>query len=490
MAATISKSGAGPARLPATFAVLAWCFASVAAKDGLEDVMLSMATEEWSSAFMDLIVGFAATAFTGISALLVYYLTQDRPLDAKEKANQTYDKMKMELRRDPVLTFQWCQANGLVADVCPFCKKELDVGDSTKGGSQIKCMSCKQPVPALQGTWFENIDIDPWKAICVMYHWGVGNSHRSAATQLALDEDTIRHWYKKCQEASEFNLKLCSNAKSDEEEDIIHYKKPLGRDHYENDHVACYCPKYKIGGKGRIVEVDILERGDLLHEKYVLAAIERGGWRAFAVPVPDRGSKTVKALIKAKVFPGTIIRGSLDGEDPIALSEIKHVRALLRDLSEKMKQPATEDMIPVYVAQWMWRRVNEATQGDVFTTMVDHVANAYPFNPDGPGQRRRTAVSFCRPDDEDEEEPEEVCTQMILLPNKPPVINKFLLDKAPAQSEVAKKPAAKKEPPSKFGQRSRSSRRPPKQRSYIRIAPRPMIVRAPPPGVPVPRRAY
>lgn len=44
-----------------------------------------MATEEWSSAFMDLIVGFAATAFTGISALLVYYLTQDRPLDAKEK---------------------------------------------------------------------------------------------------------------------------------------------------------------------------------------------------------------------------------------------------------------------------------------------------------------------------------------------------------------------------------------------------------------------
>jgi hypothetical protein len=149
----------------------------------------------------------------------------------------------------------------------------------------------------------------------------------------------------------------------------------------------------------------------------------------------------VKALIKAKVFPGTIIRGSLDGEDPIALSEIKHVRALLRDLSEKMKQPATEDMIPVYVAQWMWRRVNEATQGDVFTTMVDHVANAYPFNPDGPGQRRRTAVSFCRPDDEDEEEPEEVCTQMILLPNKPPVINKFLLDKAPAESEVAKKPA-------------------------------------------------
>ncbi|CAG0912415.1 unnamed protein product [Notodromas monacha] len=430
---------------------------TAAVKDGLEEVILGMADEEWSSAFMDLVAG------------------------------QTYEKLKIELKRDPVLTFRWCQANGLVADTCPECKLTLDVGDSTKAGQQIRCMQCHKPVAALQGTWFHNIDIDPWKAICVMYHWAVGNSHRGAAHQLAMDEDTIKHWYRRCQEAAEFNLRLCTNATTDEEqEETSHGKRlrPLARNHYEDDHIACYCPKYRIGGKGRIVEVDVLERGHLLQEKCVLAGIERGGWRAFAIPVPDTGdSKALKAVLSAKLFPGTIVR---DVEKvAVPARELKHVRAFLRDMVENMKQPATEDMIPVYSSQWMWRKVNESYRGDVFTQMVEHVSKAFPFTPDGKFPEKPHDAIFFKDPFQEEAQKEEVCTQLILLPNKPPVVQKFLIDKSVAEKKP-EKPAPAPKKPSKIPPR-KPTKRPARRRSFIRVAPRPQLVRTPPPGVGSPR---
>lgn len=76
----------------------------------------------------------------------------------------------------------------------------------------------------------------------------------------------------------------------------------------------------KIGGPGKIVEIDEAKfgrrkyhRGRLLTGQWVLGGIERleGGGadkqKMFLIPVPDRTSQTLVAIIKEYVLPGTTI---------------------------------------------------------------------------------------------------------------------------------------------------------------------------------------
>jgi hypothetical protein len=144
---------------------------------------------------------------------------------------------------------------------------------------------------AFSGTWFQDLDIAAWQAIGCIYHFATGECVWKAAKKLKMTSEQTKHWYDKCQQAAQFNLKMCSLTVDDQ----LHYLR----------HQYQACPKFIIGGQDKIVEVDLAPMGVIFTDQWGLAIIEKDTWKCYVLPIKDASLDTIGRALKGRVMEGS-----------------------------------------------------------------------------------------------------------------------------------------------------------------------------------------
>lgn len=146
--------------------------------------------------------------------------------------------------------------------------------------------------------------------------------------------------------------------------------------------------KVKIGGEGEVVEIDetVLSkrkygRGHFVKEQWIFGGIQRGTTKCFLKKVDHRDAKTLLPIIEEFIEPGTTIISDKWAAYNGITKLGKGYKHLTVNHSENFKDPETgahtnsiestwqkfkqdhkkrygtdRDLLPTYIAQFVWRR--------------------------------------------------------------------------------------------------------------------------------------
>ncbi len=225
----------------------------------------------------------------------------------------------------------------------------------------------------LEGTWFEIKPMEIWKSLAIPFHWTMGHNHLDVAKILEIPAADAALLYKKCRDVTDFCLKVCDPAGPSAGEG----NQVVSKDHYvEHDHSTC--PLFRLGGQGQAVEVDVVDKGVALPDKFVILCADRSTGAAMALPTKAKTAKAVEQMLKRKMKEGTNLVLPIDEQTgrENRLYVMPEFKKQLKDLLPK-RQCITEDMLPVYVSQVMWHRKHEDCSYDHFRIMVNHISKYF-----------------------------------------------------------------------------------------------------------------
>jgi ribosomal protein S27AE len=364
-------------------------------------------------------------AVTGGGASYAYLVMKSQFLDKlkpglmnvekEEKGTELkYALLQHDFRNNPIRCFNWCQTKRLLRSVCPKCPTELVAKNAQLGGN-IKCGSCGFVTHAFRGTWFEDLNCAPWQALSVMYHFANGDSIHKAAKKLKLSPEVANHWYDKCQVIAQAHLRVCTpkdvgkrRAKFDdpqEEYDAAHYV----------DHKYQTCPRFMVGGYGKVVEVDLVPVDKIFDGEWGLLILEKDTWRCYVLSINDPSMDYITRSLKGRVRENTKVycnfveagvpnpsAKNAKGAAPFDVNDdgdlvpdvegrrkklvntellLKHVLEYTQ--GEKIEDP---DELQTALVQFMWIRAftNEDKASDVepFMTFVNQVAKFFKVEGD------------------------------------------------------------------------------------------------------------
>lgn len=154
---------------------------------------------------------------------------------------------------------------------------------TTKKGSKVVKSRCNFSISARRGTWFEESKLSI-KCICLFtMYWAILRPPRNEILEreCGMGSHAVVDWANFCRE-------LCVD--------------------------WCFRDKAKLGGPGKIVEIDEAKigkrkynRGRVVEGKWVFGGFERDSKKLFVVGVENRSAETLLQVIKEWILPGTTV---------------------------------------------------------------------------------------------------------------------------------------------------------------------------------------
>ena len=262
---------------------------------------------------------------------------------------------------------RWCRQYGLLATqmVCPTCRRHCreQALERAVDGVTWRCpvKACKKRFSIRHGSFFEKSHLQLWQLLGLTYLWC-----RSAGKSRGVSVEDAQH---ELQIGSEYSIV-----------DWNQYCRDIAVSHFLNNPV-------QIGGPGHIVEIDESlfsrrksNRGRIVPEQWIFGGYDPATKEGFLLPVPRRNAATLMPLIIQWVRPGTkiwsdkwgayngiaaqgfqhdVVNHQYNFVDPNTGVTTNHVEAMWQRAKAKFKSmfgPTNRDMIPDYLAEFIWNQ--------------------------------------------------------------------------------------------------------------------------------------
>lgn len=287
---------------------------------------------------------------------------------------QSFDASLLFLREHRVLPS--------VAPTCGVCGREMTlVKDSTRrlDGHVFRCPAHKGTKTSIRaGSFLADANIALAQFIQLVFLW----SHRIPVTttinMIELSEPTVIQWYSRFRD-------VCSN-------------------YYEGN-------DYRIGGPGRIVEIDesVVSRrkyncGRLVRERWVFGGVDTTTKLCFLVFVEDRSAATLLPLIVRYIDPGSeiwsdgwaayggipsidvaprfihrVVNHSENFVAPNTGVTTNHMERMWCEAKRQLKRMngTNDDMLPGHMDEFMWRGLRGRDAWMASTNLLNDIASWY-----------------------------------------------------------------------------------------------------------------
>ena len=258
---------------------------------------------------------------------------------------------------------QWCRRYGLLAQnmECPACNVPCTEGIYRRAvdGVAWRRPTCRKTINIRKGSFFEKSHLQLWQILALTYQWatnagrsrGLGVDRQMAELEIG-SRSTIVDWNQFCRDVAV---------------------------QYFLNHPE------RLGGRDSIVEIDEslfarrkYNRGHVVREQWIMGGYDVERKIGFLIPVARRDAATLLPIIVEWVHPGSIVwsdmwaaynqlgnngfhHGTVNHElhfvDPGTGVTTNRVEAMWQRAKAKFKAmfgPTNREMIPDYLAEFMW----------------------------------------------------------------------------------------------------------------------------------------
>ena len=201
-----------------------------------------------------------------------------------KSSHLTYDELVENYVINNECIIKWLQEMEIIASsaVCSQCQSEMTLTscNDRSNGYKWQCRKSingkrhKVEASIRKGSWFDNSNMTLTEIIKFTYWWCVGLDQTQITLQLKLSPNTAVDWTMFCRE-------VCLTTIENKRE--------------------------KIGGKGKMVQIDESKVGKRKYHRGHYGGIEQDSRKCFIETVEDRSQKTLIPLVQKWILPGTSI---------------------------------------------------------------------------------------------------------------------------------------------------------------------------------------
>lgn len=281
--------------------------------------------------------------------------------------------------QDSSNAIKYCMRVGLISEKykCPKCANWMKLVNRSGRSDehQWRCKKVDHDVrrSIRKGTWFEESNLSIYNILMLTYMWCLKLPTESMINDLGLASDTVVNWCNFCRE-------ICVN--------------------------SCVINNEKLGGEGKIVEIDEskfgkrkYQRGKWVEGRWVFGGIERGTDNCFMLVVEDRSRNTLLSVIKDYIKPGTtIISDCWKAYDCLEDEGFKHltvnhtytfkdsetgahtnsIEGTWSGVKRRLRGNSCKGHFNNYLYEYMWRRKNKLNKKELFNRFVEAIIQVYP----------------------------------------------------------------------------------------------------------------
>ncbi len=295
---------------------------------------------------------------------------------------------------DSNAAIQWCQERFLLptTKTCPQCKSPMKFELMTRGPGRFRCNQNKKHrnkteicIQLFSDTLFESESMPIEKTLILTYAFAAEMSYRQAIRESSLQDETtsdatIARRYAECREVCITALELRKLSDG------------------------------KIGGEGRVVEIDECKIGRRKFNKerivdgsWILGMIDLdGGYRLEICPDNKRDKTTLRDLITKNVADGSTImtdcwkgyeglndigiqqltvNHSYHYVDPDTWANTQTIESTWRPLRRRLSRGRiTKDKMASHPCEFMWRKDIKENNQDPFEVLIQDIRNIYTIN--------------------------------------------------------------------------------------------------------------
>ena len=298
-----------------------------------------------------------------------------------------YDITEFSNTKESTITF--LQARHLIHSnvICTRCGQILKLSELSKNinvGYILRCpnKACRYQQSLISDTFFHRLHFPLQKYIAVFYYWASQTPIHIAAEHLQISANTLVEHYNFLRDICSWKL----------------IQEPI-----------------KLGGIDIVVQIDEsvivkakYNRGHALHraQRWIFGIYDTNSKTSYICFVNNRDVDTLQPIILSIVSPGSIIHsdcwatynfidhlphpqpyrhGTVNHSqtflDPITGVHTNHVEALWSRCKKRFKQMngTSDNMVPGYLDEYMWRERYGATSSESFDNILAHISQRYPI---------------------------------------------------------------------------------------------------------------
>ncbi|KAG7161166.1 putative ISXO2-like transposase domain-containing protein [Homarus americanus] len=250
------------------------------------------------------------------------------------------------------------------------CDRRTNI--KSHNNKRIMQLRCRYFRSARNRTWFGKSHLPIEDILKITCLWLTpGRSVKKVQEEVRVGRATVNEWFAFCREVAVYH---------------------------------CDGMKEKVGGKGKIVEIDEAKfgkwkynRGRVIEGQWVIGGVERGSRKLFIVPIKEKTEKTLVSVLKEWVLPGTTIhtdcassynnlskanykqltvKHSLKIVDPLTVADSHNFDCLWRDSAELERFSRNKYLFIGYLAESLFKRAFPYF-GSRFHQFLLDIANLY-----------------------------------------------------------------------------------------------------------------
>ncbi|XP_042235669.1 uncharacterized protein LOC121875275 [Homarus americanus] len=261
------------------------------------------------------------------------------------------------------------------------CDRRTNI--KSHNNKRIMQLRCRYFRSARNRTWFGKSHLPIEDILKITCLWLTpGRSVKKVQEEVRVGRATVNEWFAFCREVAVYH---------------------------------CDGMKEKVGGKGKIVEIDEAKfgkwkynRGRVIEGQWVIGGVERGSRKLFIVPIKEKTEKTLVSVLKEWVLPGTTIhtdcassynnlskanykqltvKHSLKIVDPLTVADSHNFDCLWRDSAELERFSRNKYLFIGYLAESLFKRAFPYF-GSRFHQFLLDIANLYTQDQEVEMQRK------------------------------------------------------------------------------------------------------